>query len=134
MGWRKDFKDALITELKKIADVGTVGSTWKQDPTEYPALTVSLTSESYDRTMGASIGVEELGFEVMGRVQNIEQIENVVEELLDNVIEKIEGITSYDSDGALVIEETMFHEKSETGEMGFTLSGKLTIRKDYSSM
>ena len=134
MGWRKTFKDVLMDKFKEIAGIGTIQSEWKKTPITYPALTVSLGTETYERTMGASIGVEELTFEIMGRVKVIENIEDATEELLDSVIEKLEAITDYDTNGALLVEETMFHEKTETGEMGFTLSGRLVIRKDYSDM
>lgn len=134
MGWRKTFKDVLMDKFKEIAGIGTIQSEWKKTPLVYPALTVSLGTETYERTMGDSIGIEELTFEIMGRVKDIENIEDATEELLDSVIEKLEAITDYDTNGALLVEETMFHERTETGEMGFTLSGRLVIRKDYSDM
>ena len=134
MGWRKDFKDTLINELEKIPGVGSVKPKWKQEASDYPALTISLTSEVYERTMGSSTGPAELYFEILGKVKDIDDIEDALEELLDNVIEKLEGISSYDTDGALLIEDTAFHERTETEEMTFSLSGKLVKRKDYANM
>lgn len=134
-GWRKTFKDILIDKLKAIEGIKTVESEFKNDPTNgYPALTIGLISETYERTFGGSIGVEEMSFEIMGRVTDIEEIDDALESLLDSVIEKLEEITVYDTDGALLVEETIFHERTESGEKAFTLSGKLPILKDYSSM
>lgn len=130
MGWRTDFKKTLIDELKAILDIGPVGSKWTKEPIEGPSLRVSLGLEEYDRTMGVSQGLTILNFEILGKVQDMDDPDEAKEDLLDQVIEKLEGITSY----VLILDDVDFHDKEEGGGTMFTLSGHIVKEKDYSNM
>lgn len=130
MGWRTDFKKTVITALKGITDIGYVGSKWTKDPIELPALIVSLAIENYGREMDISKGVTILEFEIQGKVKDLDDPDEAKEDLLDDVIEKIEGITKY----VIILEDTDFHDKVEGGGSMFTLFGHMIRRKDYSAM
>jgi len=130
MGWRTDFKKALITELEKIDNIGTVRSKFTQKPLDVPSLVVSLVSEEYERFMGVSEGIVPLGFEIIGRVKDLDDPDEAKEDLLDQVIEAIEGIAGY----VIILEAVDFHDKIEGGGPMFTLTGRMEALKDYSSM
>jgi len=130
MGYRTDFKRTLITELEKIDGIGTVRSKFTQKPLDLPSLIVSLVSEEYERFMGVSEGMVPLRFEIAGRVKDVDDPDEAKEDLLDQVIEKIEGITAY----VIILEDADFHDKIEGSGPMFTLTGRMEALKDYSSM
>lgn len=130
MGWRTTFKKALIDELEKIDGIGLVTSKFTQKPLDLPALVVTLATEEYGRFIGVSEGIVPLRFEVIGRVKDLDDPDEAKEDLLDDVIEAIEGITAY----VILLEDVDFHDKIEGGGPMFTLSGRMEGLKDYSSM
>ena len=131
MGWRTDFKRVLLDAFKEIEDIGHIGSKWTKDPIEHPALIVSLADEEYERMMGGSNGLAKLRFEIMGKVKDLDDPDEAKENLLDEVIEALEGISGYD----IVIESTDFHDRIEGGGPMFTLTVLMgPEEKDFSDM
>lgn len=132
MGWRTDFKKAIVDELVKIQDIGSVERSWKQEPVEYPALIVGLMEENREHTMGYSTGPVELDFTITGLVNDVEDPDEALEELLNRVIEKIEGLAI---EGITITDQpTTIHEKVEGAQKAFTFRGKANLEKDYSNM
>ena len=131
MGWRTDFKRILLDAFKGIDNIGHVGTKWTKDPIELPALIVSLSDEEYERMMGGSDGLAKLRFEIFGKVKDFDDPDEAKEDLLDSVIEALEGISGYD----IVIESTDFHDKMEGGSPMFTLTVLMgPEEKDFADM
>ena len=131
MGWRTDFKRILLDAFRGIENIGYLGSRWVKDPLDLPALIVSLSDEEYERTMGGSEGLVKLRFEISGKVRDLDDPDEAKEDLLDSVIEVLEGITGYD----IVIESTDFHDKVDGGGPMFTLTVLMGPKeKDFSDM
>jgi hypothetical protein len=129
MGWRTDFKKALIAEFKKIEGIGTVQSKYTQKTVDTPSLVISLVMEEYERFFGGK-GIISVRFEIKARVKDLDDPDEAKEDLLDEVIKGIEGIEGYD----IILEDTDFHDKTEGGGPMFTLTGRMEELKDYSDM
>ena len=133
MGWRTDFKKAIVAELLKIQDIGSVERSWTQEPIEYPALIVGLTEENREETMGYTKGPVELDFTITGLVNDVDDPDEALEELLNRIIEKIVGL-SIEGITITLDQPTSIHEKVEGAQKAFTFRGKANLEKDYSDM
>lgn len=128
MGWRTDFKNALIGALKGIADVDAVLETYTLEPTEPTTLTVVLGVEEYEEQVG--VNLIRLPFGIMGKIQEIENTDAQIDDLVNKIIEKIEGITGY----AIILDNTDPHSKVEGGGTNFDVIGHVLVEKDFATI
>ncbi len=131
MGWRTNFTDAVVDALQDITGIGHVTRDEDIKEMEFPALTVNITNEAYDRTLGLSQGPVTVDFSIMGKIEsgNLDKYREL-DDLVDDVIQAVEGITGY----SIVIEETLFHERIKGSQLQFETVGNVVIEKDYAGM
>ncbi len=132
MGWRTDFKKSVETELSKIDGIGYVSREWIVGPPSFPALLIQLVDESYEEFQGTGRGTIEVNFQIIGSVNDVDDPDEALDDLHNEMIEKLSGV----SVSGVTIEKvgTVWHEKMEGVQKGFTFRGVAVQEKDYSNM
>ncbi len=114
--------------LRAIPGIGSITDEYTQTPPDLPALVVSIGTEEYE--LGIGVEIVHLPFDVMGTIGDAKDMSQRKEDLVDAVIEKIDGISGYD----IFLESTEFFPKDPTAADVFMVSGYMLKEKDFSNM
>ena len=127
MGWRTDFKNAMLDVLAEIAETGVVTGKYTQSPLETDSLVVTLNDEEYEHL--PSQKVVRLNFEILGKVRELDDPDEVLDDLANEAIKKINGLAYY-----VFLDGTKLNPKTESEERTFQMTGYALFEKDFSDM